>query len=95
MFEKNGKFYADWRDRSGRRLRKSFTSARAALRFEEEQRELAHPKSKAQGRRLPKSSAPKTGANLQRGQQTPSSRPSSPLRVISRPKKSAPLSWPK
>jgi hypothetical protein len=35
MFEKNGKYYADWRDRTGRRQRKSFTSQRAALRYEE------------------------------------------------------------
>ena len=38
MFEKNGKFYADWRDRKGTRKRKSFTSQRAALRFEEERK---------------------------------------------------------
>jgi hypothetical protein len=30
MFEKQGKFYADWRDRKGNRKRKSFTSARLA-----------------------------------------------------------------
>ena len=47
MFEKQGRFYADWRDKSGQRLRKSFTSKRAALQFEAEQKELAHPKSKA------------------------------------------------
>jgi hypothetical protein len=35
MFEKNGKYYADWRDRTGRRLRKAFTSERAALIHEE------------------------------------------------------------
>ena len=31
MFEKQGKHYADWRDKSGKRLRKSFTSKAAAL----------------------------------------------------------------
>jgi hypothetical protein len=34
MFQKQGKFYADWRDASGQRLRKSFTSRSAALQFE-------------------------------------------------------------
>jgi hypothetical protein len=50
MFEKAGKFYADWRDRKGARKRKSFKSSRAALTFEAEQKELAHPKSPARGR---------------------------------------------
>lgn len=58
MFEKQGKFYADWRDRKGTRKRKSFNTARAALRYEEEQRAIAHPKPKAQGRPSPKFSAP-------------------------------------
>jgi hypothetical protein len=44
MFAKDGKYYADWRDRSGKRLRLSFTSKRAALQHEAEQKELAHPK---------------------------------------------------
>jgi hypothetical protein len=50
MYEKAGKYYADWRDRSGKRKRKSFASRRAALTFEEEQKEIAHPKSTARGR---------------------------------------------
>jgi hypothetical protein len=41
MYEKNGKYFADWRDRAGKRLRKSFNSPRAALQFEQQQRELA------------------------------------------------------
>jgi hypothetical protein len=60
MFEKQGKFYADWRDRSGKRLRKSFHSAKAALQFEAEQKELAHPKQTAGGTRLPHSYSPKS-----------------------------------
>jgi len=40
MYEKAGKYYADWRDRSGKRKRKSFASRRAALTFEEEQKEI-------------------------------------------------------
>lgn len=58
MFEKNGKFYADWRDRSGKRLRKSFTSKRAAFQFEAEQKEVAHPKLRALGSQSRKFSAP-------------------------------------
>lgn len=58
MFEKNGKFYADWRDRKGTRKRKSFTSQRAALRFEEEQKELAHPKPPARVKLSPRLSVP-------------------------------------
>src|SRR5260370_753181 len=60
MFEKQGKFYADWRDQTGARKRKSFTSARAALQFEREQKELAHPKPKARGIRLPGSFSPRS-----------------------------------
>jgi hypothetical protein len=58
MFEKDGKFYADWRDRTGKRKRKSSTSQRAALRFEMEQKELAHPKTKALGKQSRTFSAP-------------------------------------
>jgi|ERR1019366_783446 hypothetical protein len=68
MFEKQGKFYADWRDRKGVRKRKSFKSAHAALQFEEEQKVLAHPKTTAHGRRLPMSCAPNIRAS-----QTPTS----------------------
>jgi hypothetical protein len=60
MFEKAGKFYADWRDQDGHRLRKSFKTRRAALQFEVEQKELAHPKQTARGQRSPRSSAPRT-----------------------------------
>ena len=58
MFQKGTKYYADWRDATGKRLRKSFTSKRAALQFESEQREQAHPKKQAQGRTSPKYFAP-------------------------------------
>jgi hypothetical protein len=47
MFQKNGRYYADWRDKSGRRLRQSFTSKRAALQHEAEQKAIAHPKTTA------------------------------------------------
>jgi hypothetical protein len=58
MYEKSGKFFADWRDRKGNRKRKSFTNARAALRFEEEQKELARPKLKARAKLSPRFSVP-------------------------------------
>lgn len=58
MFEKSGKFYADWRDRKGKRLRKSITSRRAALQFEAEQKAAAHPKQKARVTHSPTYSAP-------------------------------------
>lgn len=58
MFEKQGKYYADWRDRRGRRHRKSFGSKRAALKFEEEQREIEHPKIRAAEKPWQKSSSP-------------------------------------
>jgi hypothetical protein len=62
MYEKSGKFYADWRDAGGTRLRKSFASKRAALQFETEQKELAHPKTRAQGTQSPKSFAQRSSA---------------------------------
>jgi hypothetical protein len=58
MFEKDGKYYADWRDKGGNRKRKSFKSKYAALRYEEEQKELAHPKQKVRVSPSPKYSAP-------------------------------------
>ncbi len=89
MYEKNGKFYADWRDRSGKRLRKSFTSERAALRFEAEQKELAHPKTKALGRRLrtfsppPIRATPSTaGRRATSSQQRGASKSKSSLRLM-------------
>lgn len=60
MYEKAGKFFADWRDAKGNRKRKSFTSPRAALRFEAEQKELANPKRKGRGTQLPTYSRPTT-----------------------------------
>ena len=64
MFEKSGKYYADWRDKTGRRRRKAFKSERAALRHEEEQKELAHPKGKATGRQWPHSSSPRHAVKI-------------------------------
>jgi hypothetical protein len=76
MFEKQGRFYADWRDANGNRIRKSSTSKRAALQFEAEQKELAHPKKQARGIRLPGSyspHSPKTGNGRIAARPAPSS----------------------
>jgi hypothetical protein len=53
MFRKQRKHYADWRDANGTRKRKSFASPRAALKFEQEQKALAHPKHRGKGRPSP------------------------------------------
>jgi hypothetical protein len=94
MFEKAGKFYADWRDRSGKRMRRSFKSQRAALQYEAEQKALAHPKHKAQGTPSPRYSAPKFqigsgGAQTTQKRQSSSSKPlAKPARTNSQPPKS-------
>jgi hypothetical protein len=49
MFIKGTKFFADWRDAKGVRRRKAFETAKGALAFEAEQKELAHPKRQARG----------------------------------------------
>jgi len=46
MFKKDNKFYADWRDKQGKRKRKSFTSKRTALTYETEQKQLNRRKRK-------------------------------------------------
>lgn len=78
MFEKNGKYFADWRDRKGRRLRKSFNSERAALLHEAAMKEAAHPKPKARGKQSPAFSARSTSKAARQTQtKLSSSRPSS------------------
>ncbi len=58
MFEKAGRYYADWRDTTGKRLRKSFTSKRAALQHEADQKAIAHPRGLATGRQSQPYSSP-------------------------------------
>jgi periplasmic divalent cation tolerance protein len=53
MFEKGNKFYADWRDKLGKRKRKSFISKRAALVFEAEQKQINRRKRKKKTVRSP------------------------------------------
>lgn len=58
MFEKDNRFYADWRDRKGVRRRKAFTTADAAQLHEETEKNKARPKKRgAEPQSLP-SSAP-------------------------------------
>jgi len=92
MFEKTGKFYADWRDANGHRLRKSFASKRAALQFEAQQKELANPKPKARGQACVHYSAPATSNTAiptRNKQQKPSSPKPAPCR---RPNSAPPTS---
>lgn len=55
MFKKGNRYYADWRDADGKRLRRSFTNATDATKFEEERRAEAHPKTKASEQPSPRS----------------------------------------
>ncbi len=82
MFEKSEKFYADWRDRTGTRKRKSFRTARAALQFEAAQKELAHPKQKAQGRPSPKFSVLDTRATARNRTKTTTQQKASSSRRV-------------
>jgi len=96
MFQKQGKFYADWRDKSGKRLRKSFTSKAAALQFEAEQKDLAHPTTQARGQRSPKCSAPtSTGTTTETAAKSRAPKRSSLSLVVSRPRSSGPRTSPK
>jgi hypothetical protein len=84
MFEKAGKYYADWRDRTGARKRKAFKSERAALLHESQQKELAHPKKKALGAQLRTFSAPSTSRSQAAKPRTKLVNSSSGLQVVSR-----------
>lgn len=64
MFEKAGRYYADWRDTTGKRLRKSFTSKRAALQHEADQKATAHPRGLATGRKSQPYSSPGRTARI-------------------------------
>lgn len=90
MFEKAGRFYADWRDDNGKRLRKSFTSKRAALQFEAEQKEATHPKHKALGQHSPKFSAPNSATRPHPTKAVTSTKPqsSSSLKLVRSRRKS-------
>jgi hypothetical protein len=95
MFEKSGKYYADWRDKRGKRLRKSFTSKRAALLFEAEQKEQAHPKKTARGRLLLRFSAPDTSRSETAAMPTKLQKASSRPQGHSHPTNSQPATSPK
>jgi hypothetical protein len=86
MFEKDGKFYADWRDQDGHRTRKSFTSKRAALQHEAEQKDLRRPKPTPTGRLslISSSEPPKSASMISRGRRQ--QKPSSPRQEVALPK---------
>jgi hypothetical protein len=84
MFEKDGKYYADWRNATGHRIRKSFKTKRAALTFEAEQKELAHPKQQARGIQQPTSYAPRTSAKVRTLAPAPLRRPNRSSLVLVR-----------
>lgn len=77
MFEKSGKYYADWYE-GGVRKRKSFTSQRAALLYEEDMKAEASPKQRARGRKSPASSARNS-----KGQSKGSKQSTGPLVIVS------------
>jgi hypothetical protein len=58
MFKKRERYYADWRDKNGKRTRKAFDSEGAALAHEATQKENAHSKQKGAGRKSRTSCAP-------------------------------------
>lgn len=73
MFEKNGKFFADWRDSDGTRHRKSFTTAALALEFEKASRGKAAPKkaeARGQHKALPASSRRSVNSPLRASKST-------------------------
>lgn len=82
MFEKSGKFYADWRAKDGKRTRKSFTSKRAALQYEAEQKELSHPKTGAWGRQSLKSYRPNSSPSVRPAATHTKSRKPSSLKLV-------------
>jgi hypothetical protein len=44
MYQKDNRFYADWRDRRGNRRRKAFLTAADASEYEERQKVAVRPK---------------------------------------------------
>jgi len=88
MFQKLNRFYADWRDASGKRHRKAFTSAELALNFERAVHTAtvtAKPKkATAQGKtQLPASSRRSPSRPVR-------AKPSMPAKTIQRRKPSSP-----
>ncbi len=82
MYEKNGKYFADWTDDSGRRKRKSFTTKRAATAYEQAMKEARNPRTTRVAQpRISRRGVKKASTNtIATGLQ---SQPSSPLVVVS------------
>lgn len=84
MYQKSNRFYADWRNRKGVRLRKAFATAEEAIEYEERQKAAARPKQQGAGRPSQKSSAPISSrtpspAKVRSGSRRPSTTSSKPL----------------
>ena len=88
MYIKGNKFYADWTDAEGHRRRKSFTTAKAALSYQAEQRNAVPRRA---GRQSRQSSSPSQSAT-KKATATSNARPASSSRkqVHSGPKTCAP-----
>ena len=56
MFQKANAYYADWRDRKGKRHRKAFKNRIEAENYEAQQKDEVHPKSSGAARRSQPSS---------------------------------------
>ena len=63
MYQKDGKYYADWRDQGGKRKRRSFPTALGAQRFENQQKAAKASNPTQAARRLAKSARPSAKAN--------------------------------
>ena len=81
MYSKQNRFYADWRDKKGKRHRKAFTTANEATRYELEQKARYRSKTQGTAQQSQKPSVPTT----QRG----SSRKTKPGLIPSMPRKTS------
>lgn len=89
MYQKNAAYFADWRDRKGRRHRKSFPTAALALQHQQEQRAHTHPQ-KAKEPPSPRSLRRNSHARASNKATSRGSRKhSSQLRAVSTPRTSA------
>lgn len=88
MFQKGNLFFADWRNRKGQRLRKSFSNSADALDYEQAQKAAAHPKAKRAAPPSPASSP--RSSTKPRGTRAASQRRSSPKRAARERRRSNP-----
>jgi hypothetical protein len=79
VYSKQNRFYADWRDKQGRRQRKAFKTEGAALTHEQAMKDVARPKGKGVGRRSQPPSAPTSKRGKGNGEKTGEVIPCEPL----------------